>query len=145
MRPTEALFQLADAEGIRVCFYPLQPFYSGLYVRRPGMPPVIGLDVGLLRRERELRAVFAEELGHHFTTSGCWVTLASSEASRLSRDRVELRAIRWAIDYLIDTTELLRAVHRGESAWDLADRFLVPAPWVLEKMAWLRGRWGKAA
>ncbi len=104
------------------------------------MPPAIALDSALLRRERELRAIFAEELGHHFTTSGQWVTLASSEGTSPSRARIDLRAIRWAIDYLIDTTELLWAWRRWGNQWDIADHFVAPATWVLQKLAWLNGR-----
>lgn len=134
MRATNELYDLAAREGIKVRFTQLRPVYLGLYIRRPGVSPTIVMDMALTRRERYLRAVFAEELGHHFTTAGAWVRAASSVTDKVMRSKVEQKAIEWAEDYLIDDAELLHCWRLYQDADECADHFWVPRTLVMDKL-----------
>ena len=97
MRRTSELWELAEREGIRVIWEHLRPRRVGLYLPRPGKRPVIVLDPWLDRRERWLRAALAHELGHHFTATEGWLSLAAGHPF-LSR-ACEAAAQRWALEY----------------------------------------------
>lgn len=139
MRPTEDLLRLVDQEGIELRWASLAPYWYGLYVREPSRPPYILLDHSLENRQVPFRAVLAEELGHHFTTEGFWVRRASSRNTIVLQTKVEIRALRWAIDYMIDGHMLLWAWKRYRNPWDVAEYFMVPMPWCLDKLQWMRG------
>lgn len=139
MRATEEMYALAEQEGIEVRFMGLQPFYEGLYIRQPGNPPTIVLDRNI-PTERKFRAVFAEELGHHFTTAGEWVLAASSHNDRFRHTQVERLALQWAMDYLIDRDEFSRLVRHGLSVEELADWFYIPQFWIVPRFRDFRAR-----
>src|SRR5690606_3190920 len=101
VRPTEDLLRLVDQEGIELRWASLAPYWYGLYVREASRPPYILRDHSLENRQVPFRAVLAEALGHHFTTEGSWVRRASSRNTVVLQPKVELRALRWAIDYML--------------------------------------------
>ncbi len=121
----QALFELAEKEGIVVRWWKFVLPIQGLYYDKPGIPPLIGLDRLLMRRTRLLRCVLAEELGHHFTSAGVFVARPHlSYAKRLWVSKEEYRAMRWAAMHLISDTDLANAFRSGYSEiWELAERF----------------------
>lgn len=121
----QALFNLAEREGIIVRWWDFVPPVRGLYCAPRDMPPVIGLDKSLEHNRRILRCVLAEELGHHFTTSVNSInrTFCSYE-DRVWFSREEYRAHRWAALHLIPPRRLGRILRSGNmTLWDLADIF----------------------
>lgn len=141
MRPTEDLLRLTEQEGIVLEFRPLQPAYLGLYIREPGAPPHILLDTNLRKpsQVRLLRAIWAEELGHHFTTGGDWVKAPHDPTFDVLRKKAEIKALRWAVDFLVDGEELMRFWRRYPYVGPAAEHFVVPELFILEKLAWMRG------
>lgn len=61
-----------------------------------------------IKSEKEFRWVLCHELGHYFTSLANNSKLSYSDyANIINSHRNEIRAIRWACDYLIPTNELL--------------------------------------
>jgi len=134
MRPVDdRLFQIAEAEGIYVAYRPLCPTKGllGLYVRDSRGAAII-LDSGLPAKPRLERCVLAEELGHHFTVPITSVFVALPSATvRTAFRRDEVRALRWACNYLMPVDKLSEAVAQGvRTVEDLADYFDV-TPWMV--------------
>lgn len=139
----QGLWQLCQQEGIDIEYVALtrRRTVLGWYFRTPDGEPVIALDESLPARPRLERCVLAEEVGHHFTvpTSGLSMTSFSTNLHRLAlekrnRRQDEARAIRWAANYLIPTTELASAVRSGiVGVNELAEYF-----YVTEWMVWRR-------
>ena len=99
--------------------YPLR----GIYID-DGKLKMIGIakDIETLA---ERRSVFAEELGHHFTSVGN-ATVCHCYVDRIFIDKTERKAMVWAGHYLVPERDLDDAVKQGHvSLWDLADYFTV--------------------
>lgn len=131
MRRTSELWELAEQEGIQVVWETLRPGRVGLYLPRYGSRPVIVLDPWLEHRERWLRAVLAHELGHHFTATQGWLSLAV-DCPDLDR-ACEAAAQRWALEYLMPWSEFSRVAARCAGPSEVAEYFFVPESWVWER------------
>lgn len=135
VRETRELFALVAQAGIELRWARLRPYFNGVYLWDPPKPPYIYLDVDLLDEPVVLRAVLAEELGHHFTRGASvgW----------------ETRAFWWAVDYLVLERDLGALIRQGATLWEMSDRLQVPVLWVRRKLeragAWWyacgRGAW----
>lgn len=137
MRYTEEMVWLAKQEGISVHRYPIRPEFNGLYVRAGDLHRThILIDTEIPEDSIEYRAIFAEELGHHYTTAGNWVIAACAPAHsrRVIRDSVELKALRWGVEYLVPPDALLYLLKRRYNVWEIAEELRVPEAWVLEQM-----------
>lgn len=121
------MMEIAETNGINVEYHSFRKPVLGLYTHIPYMPPVIGLDTMLNANRRLQRCVMAEELGHHFTSSGERIAKRHySTQDRLSIDKTEYKALRWAANYLIPENDLLDALKEGlYEVWELADHFEV--------------------
>lgn len=120
----EKLLELAESENILVDYFILPADLLGVYYRTKNMPPVILLHSRLKDNRRLLRCVFAEEMGHHFTT-GCNL-MAFARISRHAALKYEEEAQWWATKYLIPFNELTEVVLRGNvEIFDIADHFSV--------------------
>ncbi|MGE5585799.1 MAG: ImmA/IrrE family metallo-endopeptidase [Bacillota bacterium] len=139
-----SLISLAYEEGIKVEYWDFEPPLEGVYWRKPGLPPVIGISRRLFDNRRHFRSVLAEELGHHFTTVGCYVPeVWLHYADRLNAGRAEYRAARWAAAYLIPADKLCETLSRGTTdVWELADRFEVDEPLVRLRLTTLQATRG---
>jgi len=127
--PTKRLFDLAESEGIAIEWYKFKCGILGHYDRDPDLIcPVITLSCHLQRDERLLRCVFAEELGHHFTSVGKLVSAAcDAERQRLSRS--EYRAVKYGVELMIPLDEF--CAHVGHRTLDeIADIFFVTKDFV---------------
>lgn len=86
-------------------WYELLPPINGMYYAR-GERSFVVIAKRLELTYTLLKSTIAEELGHHFTTApGDWagqVGLAMSYADRIGLSKTELRALKWAADYLIE-------------------------------------------
>lgn len=120
----EKLLELAESENILVDYFILPADLLGVYYRTKNMPPVILLHSKLKDNRRLLRCVFAEEIGHHFTT-GCNL-MAFARISRHAALKYEEQAQWWATKYLIPFNELTEVVLSGVvEIFDIADHFSV--------------------
>lgn len=83
------------------------------------------------------KCVLAEEVGHYFTTIGVNEPLESITYRKLLLiNRQEEKALKWAIDYLIDTDVLLQYLSSDISASleDLIDYFEVTNDYMIQKL-----------
>ena len=122
------LYSLAETENIKVDFFDFgNTNIKGIYYVDDNMPPTIGLDVSLKNNTPLFRSVFAEELGHHFTSAGFGIPKQFYNYSeRLVIDRIEYKALRWAANYLIPENDLLDALRDCiETQGELAEHFRV--------------------
>jgi hypothetical protein len=119
----DALFYLAQAEGI-ICRYVYLPVpFLGLYDARAGEPTLILLHETLKQKRCLLRCILAEELGHHFTSSGNLLAFARSDKSFITLKQ-EKNAMWWAVQQLVPIKELISAVEDGlVLTHELADHF----------------------
>jgi len=122
------LYALAETENIKVDFFDFgNTNIKGIYYVDDHMPPTIGLDVSLKNDIPLFRSVFAEELGHHFTSAGiCLPKQFYNYSERLVIDRIEYKALRWAANYLIPENDLLDALRDCiDTQSELAEHFRV--------------------
>ena len=119
------LYSVADTENIVVEYLRLKSPMRGFYCKEPGCLPYIGLDYSLHSDRRLHRCVLAEELGHHFTTAGQHITKRYySTQDRLTLDKIEYKALRWAANHLIPEDDLLDVIASGLcEIWELAEEF----------------------
>jgi Zn-dependent peptidase ImmA (M78 family) len=107
------LYSIAEKEGIIVDFYEFpSAVLLGAYYRRGDNPPVILLHKKIEHRHRLLRCIFAEELGHHFTTGFDLMAFARTDKEYIVR-KYEKLAIFWAVEYLMPLDKLIGAVNSG--------------------------------
>jgi Zn-dependent peptidase ImmA (M78 family) len=122
--PTYFLYQLAEYEGIAIEWRDLQHI-KGIYTYTPSMSkPVIILSDKLHNNERKLRCVLSHELGHHFTTAGNHI-IAASKTTSVYATKNELRATKWAVNFLIPTDNFLECIKEGMNSYELCNYFYV--------------------
>lgn len=120
---SDALFSLAASEKIECRFASLPAPFLGLYDNRPGETPIILLHSDLKNNRRLLRCILAEELGHHFTSSGSLLVFARSDKACIAMKQ-ERAAMWWAVQHLIPINKLKTAVEDGIClAYELAEYF----------------------
>lgn len=122
MNKLQQLYNLCDAEGIKIEFATLPYDLLGLYFNEKRSLPVIGLHKCLEKNNLKLLEVLGEELGHYYTTCGNHVGPYPIYRNRLVLNKVEEKAMRWATNYLIPKDELLYALSKNiTSLYDLSD------------------------
>ena len=116
----EDLFELAENENIDVIEKNLPDTLKGFYYRN-GEDKLICLEKILGSKSK--RVVFAEELGHHFTSYDDTLNLNRLDFNAESKG--EYPARRWAAEFLIPDSELEELVNFGEDLDldDIADRY----------------------
>lgn len=121
----QRLLEIATAESITIEYRALPKGLNGFYIWEAGFPPYIALSYSLASNYRLHRCVFAEELGHHFTSVGQRFSQKHhSLQDRITIDKVEYKAIRWAANHLVPEDGLLDAIRDGLcELWELAEEF----------------------
>jgi len=119
------LLDLASEENIAVEYMKLTAPTLGFYYQDETCHPIIGLDYSLHSHYRLHRCVMAEELGHHFTSAGTKIARRHhSTQDRLTIDKIEYKALRWAANYLVPEDDLLDVIASGLcEGWELAEHF----------------------
>ena len=83
---------------------------EGIYFKVSEMNPIIGIHKKLLADTRKYISVLAEELGHHFTSSGNLTSECITYSDKLNRSKQEKRARIWASNFLISDNEIIGAI-----------------------------------
>lgn len=116
----DELYRIAEEEGIKVLSFNL-PKNKAVTVNI-GDDCYIGVDPAVFGRECEERVVLAHEMGH-IATGGFYDT----DCSQLQRDKIEHKAEKWAIHFLVPIKLLKEAIKNGVyTTSDLAEHFSVP-------------------
>ena len=109
------LNQYAINHNIDVDFFPMRA------TKALSIPGAIALNPLMIHTMPELIDAYAHELGHHET--GSFYKLKSTFETR---QRMEERATRWAVQELIPADKLLSALKKGYTeVWQLAEYFNV--------------------
>ncbi|MDQ0149160.1 ImmA/IrrE family metallo-endopeptidase [Eubacterium multiforme] len=87
-----------------------EPNIEGIYFKVPGLSPTIGIHKNIVHNTKKYISVLAEELGHHFTSIGDLTAECVTYAQKLNRSKQELRARRFAANYLISDDEIIGAI-----------------------------------
>lgn len=136
MIQTEALHKLIQDEGILLNYSVLPDGLEGMCHLIDGTSAIV-IDERIVINERQYRTVLAEELGHHFTLS--WNSVSRRKASiggTIKYEKAELKAHRWAADYMIPTNPLLESLCQLQpiTMESLAEHFAVDESLVTHKL-----------
>jgi Zn-dependent peptidase ImmA (M78 family) len=125
----EKLFDLAEKEHILVGFFDLSWNILGVYYSVEPDMPVILLHKKIMHQRRLLRCIFAEELGHHFTTGFDLMAFARTDKKYIAM-KYEKMAVFWAVEYLMPLDKLIEVVNSGlfltheiAEFFDITERF----------------------
>ncbi|GBF35503.1 Gp23-like protein [Desulfocucumis palustris] len=135
----QSLWEIAEKEGIEVRYTNLHkkdPKLNGLYVWAYNLP-IILLDNSLQWNWPQFRCVFAEEVGHYYTSAKSNLLIAQpSYQDKMNLSRDEYRAMCWATDYLIPDIDLNSAINSGKisSPSELSDYFEVTEAFLNHKL-----------
>ena len=127
MVSNDALCGLLHSENIPIMLATLPERVKGFYSTFNEEPSIV-MNRCLDEWGPEYRSILAEELGHHFTSSGKNVPLSKmTYYERTQHDRSESKAVRWAADFLIPTELLLSRIEDClvSSLQELAEAFQV--------------------
>ncbi len=148
MIPTSRLFDICDREGIVIEYHDIHPQLLGHYCRHNALgTPLITLHTSLRSeaRERDLRCVLAEELGHHDTGCSNYL-LAAHVHERALLSKNEYRALRWAVDKLVPEDRVITRAARY-TVDEMADYFFVRREFVVLQLnrlyEALQARWNR--
>lgn len=132
------LFSLAEDEGIIIEWWDFKPPLEAIYWAANDMPPIIGLANSLMYAPKAyFRCVFAEELGHHFTSVGYRISRTHLRyRDRIEISRTEYRALRWAAQWLMPLDKLVQTLKQGiVRVCELADYFDVTEDMVIFRLS----------
>lgn len=119
------LYRLAEQDGVIVERWPLSSPLDAIYIKEPGIPPVVAISTRIAEGTAAYNTLLAHELGHHFTTAGEVASCQRySYGDALVANRAEYRATRWAAECLLPLNELREALDCGIlERWELAEHF----------------------
>lgn len=121
MNNLDNLYRLCEKENIEIEWASFHPSVLGMYVHEEDIPPSIGLNKSILNDRLKLIEVLSEELGHHFMTNGNYTTKLVHYRDRIRLSKEELRATRWACNFLIPDDKLFDCVKKCTSEEELIE------------------------
>ncbi|MCX0376159.1 ImmA/IrrE family metallo-endopeptidase [Clostridium perfringens] len=111
MKSLSDIYSLIEDENIELEeVYFKSSNIEGIYFKVSGMNPIIGIHKKLLTDTRKYISVLAEELGHHFTSSGNLASECITYSDKINRSKQEKKARIWAANYLISDEEIIGAL-----------------------------------
>jgi Zn-dependent peptidase ImmA (M78 family) len=139
LKTLEELESLVDFYNIDLSIVPMDPLIHGYYLHDTDGSFI--LINTCIEDTRTYKCVLAEEIGHHLTTVGDILPhgYPSSSAASSNVNRQELKAMRWATEFLMPTDEVLSFISSqiGLSMDSLASHFEVAESFVLEKFRFM--------
>jgi len=120
----DTLLNMIHSLGIQLEITSALPLNVNGFYYRDDIHDIIVIN-NALKNEADFKAVLSHELGHYFTTGGSFKANAFMDLIHTERD--EVRAIRWACDFLIPNDLLISNLHEASemSLQSLADYFEV--------------------
>jgi len=129
----QQLYKLIDQENIRLVEDDIPHRVKGLYFDH-----IIVLHKNI-DTESERNSILAEELGHHFTSTGNIL-----DQSSLSAIKQENSARRWAAEQLIKPERLIDAFKAGvRSRWELSQFLDVTEAFIEESLVHMKKLYGE--
>ena len=128
----ERLINEANLHAVEVYERIMSPGTKGLY-----SDDVIWINKHI-ESYTEKRCILAEELGHHFTTTG-----DISNQSTISNRKQELRAREWAYKKLVPLSKIICAhKQRIANRYELADFLNVTEEFLEDALNWYKSKYG---
>lgn len=107
MGKIEKIYQLIEIENIKLEILDSLPDHiQGMYLKDEFSHPIIVINKSIVDDALKLKIVLAEELGHHFTSVGDSSVMFNSYTKRIQLDKSEIRALKWATEYLLPLDKL---------------------------------------
>lgn len=113
------LLQIIKAENILLEYSDIVPSIQGTFYMLDDLKIII-INNNIVDNSALHKSVIAEELGHYYTSTRKNIPYQSTSYSeQISIDKEELRALRWAADFLMPTDELIEDINSvGFSSYD---------------------------
>lgn len=128
----EGLLCIADHEDIEVIEFNFQGGIKGLYDNN-----YIGIRKNI-ETYTEKKCLLAEELGHHYTTTGNILNLESIQSQKQ-----ELRARRWGYEKLLPLKSLIKASFEGcTNLFELAEYLDVTEDFLKASLEYYQTKYG---
>lgn len=107
------IFKIINQENILLIDnFSLRSFDSkGIYINIPNHPPTIGIDKDIIYYNSIYMSILSEELGHHFTTGGNLVKEPQDYSESVEKEKKELKAKKWASNFLVSDAEFVKALY----------------------------------
>lgn len=134
MDKLEALENLCHKEGIIIEYATLKSGILGFYFKDEGMPHIIVLNKTILNDKMKHIEVLAEELGHYYTTCGNFTTPLLHYKDRIELNKCELKALRWACNYLISDEDVLSLSSQTNNYYEMSEILGVPYNLLIQKI-----------
>lgn len=128
----EKLLTVSENHKIIIDRSRLLPGVDGAFIQMESMRPIIYLAPYL--SGRHLNAIFAEELGHFFSSYGnsCINKTLKADMDSL---RCESRAFRFAVDLVMDPFTVFRLLRiKKLNLYELSEYFEVPVSFVIDAL-----------
>ncbi|HDF2648787.1 hypothetical protein V3Q09_14975 [Clostridioides difficile] len=122
MNNLDKLFELASQEEIVIHYTTyIAGDLEGLYINKHGIK-IISLLSNLKQNSKKLTSILAEELGHHFTSLGYYVSSYNDYYTKIIIDKCENKALKWACEFLITEEDIINIINSGITCvYEMAD------------------------
>lgn len=128
----DQLEQLADDEGIEIIEFLFKSSNKGMYSDN-----VIAINKNIKTRV-EKKCILAEELGHHYTTSGNIIDLKN-----ICNSKQELTARKWSYEKLVPLESIIQASFECcTSLYELAEYLDVTEEFLREVLTYYESKYG---
>lgn len=130
------IFKIINTEKITIEEIEFKNNIDGIYLKIPDLDPIIGIRSSIVTDNKKYISTLAEELGHHFTTTGDLTVECFTYSDRLLRSKQEHTARKWAANFLISNTDMVHALNNAIiSINELSDYFSIDSELIKIKIA----------
>lgn len=111
MKKINDIFEIIEKENILYEEASLKNTHSkGIYFKVEDLPPVIAIEESIVKYTAIYISLLAEELGHHFTTQGNLLETSKDYSEKLSKNKKENIARKWAANFLLSDDDFVQAL-----------------------------------
>lgn len=97
----------------------------------------IGIDYSKIDNSIEEKEIIAEELGHYYCNALYYIN-----SDKITKDKCEYRAIKWAYSVLVPFHKLKEKISQGLDLYDLADYFDVDCKYMIDCINFYTEKYG---
>lgn len=140
MGKIEEMYKLIEEENIILDITDKLPDdVDGIYIKDSSSYPIIGINKRIEPYNKKYKMILAEELGHHFTSTGDSSVMFNSYSQRINLSRGENKALRWATEFLLPLDEIKEAFIRYEKYGieEVLDRLEVDRDFFIKRLEFI--------
>lgn len=134
MKSINEIYEIIEKESIIYEETNLKNMNSkGVYLKVKDLPPIIAIESSIVKFTSLYISILAEELGHHFTTTGDLLEISNNYSDKIVKSKKENISRRWASNFLISDDEFVQALLKCISnKYELCEHFNITDE-ILEK------------